>query len=97
MACWPVSMYDSTILQSCGLCQYLGRESIGWLVADSGYLLRPYLMTPKVIKLLLNDVIKRFVLGICSIIVNFFGSVLSCMNTVKAIQRLSSFTGEGRP
>ncbi|KAL2085779.1 hypothetical protein ACEWY4_019099 [Coilia grayii] len=47
VAKWPGSIHDSFVFNTSGINAYLseGRAS-GWLLGDSGYPLKPYLMTP---------------------------------------------------
>ncbi|XP_045201931.1 putative nuclease HARBI1 [Mercenaria mercenaria] len=48
VAQWPGSTHDSTIFESCGLKARLETGNHGWLIGDSGYALKPYLVTPKI-------------------------------------------------
>lgn len=48
VARWPGSTHDATIFHMCGLRQHLEDNNLGWLLGDSGYPLRPHLMTPKI-------------------------------------------------
>ena len=56
VARWPGSTHDATIFQESGLRRWLEEEPRGWLVGDSGYPLRPYLLTPKVSRTLIANV-----------------------------------------
>ena len=47
VAKWPGSQHDASTFESCGLKSYLENHEIGWLLGDSGYPLRKYLITPK--------------------------------------------------
>jgi len=48
VAQWPGSCHDSAIFQNCSLKDWLEQRRSGWLVGDSGYALKPYMLTPKV-------------------------------------------------
>ncbi|XP_046547254.1 putative nuclease HARBI1 [Haliotis rubra] len=46
---WPGSVHDSFMLQNSSIGQYMETAGIdGWLLGDSGYACRPWLLTPKV-------------------------------------------------
>ncbi|XP_033759136.1 putative nuclease HARBI1 [Pecten maximus] len=49
VAKWPGSTHDSHIWNNCGVCATFesGQISNGYMLGDSGYGLRPWLMTPK--------------------------------------------------
>ncbi|XP_052237734.1 putative nuclease HARBI1 [Dreissena polymorpha] len=47
VAKWPGSTHDSVIFDNCSLKDWLVDGSKGWLLGDSGYGLKPYLLTPK--------------------------------------------------
>nr|XP_022314374.1 putative nuclease HARBI1 [Crassostrea virginica] len=44
---WPGSVHDSFIFRESQLFEVLQRRNLGWLVGDSGYALKSFLMTPK--------------------------------------------------
>ncbi|XP_052268053.1 putative nuclease HARBI1 isoform X1 [Dreissena polymorpha] len=46
VAQWPGSVHDSTIMENCALKQWLTTTNNNWLLGDSGYGLKPYLLTP---------------------------------------------------
>ncbi|XP_053395214.1 putative nuclease HARBI1 [Mercenaria mercenaria] len=46
VARWPGSQHDSFIFNNCGLKDVLESADLGYLLGDSGYPLRSYLMTP---------------------------------------------------
>ena len=47
VAKWPGSTHDSFVWANCGLCQFAEVGGFGgcWLLGDSGYPLRPFLLT----------------------------------------------------
>jgi hypothetical protein len=47
IAKWPGSTHDSFVWSNSTLCELL--ENKGWLLGDSGYPLRPHLLTPVLI------------------------------------------------
>lgn len=47
MCKWPGSVHDSFIFNECKLHDVLREGNMGWLVGDSGYPLKKFLMTPK--------------------------------------------------
>lgn len=48
VAKWPGSTHDSFVLANSAICQMAEERAFGegWLLGDSGYSLRPYLLTP---------------------------------------------------
>ncbi|XP_062607335.1 putative nuclease HARBI1 [Saccostrea cucullata] len=44
---WPGSVHDSFIFRECRLYELLQNQPLGWLLGDSGYALKSFLMTPK--------------------------------------------------
>ena len=47
VAKWPGSLHDATIFENSPLKTHLEATKNGWLLGDSGYPLRQYLITPK--------------------------------------------------
>lgn len=48
VARWPGSTHDNVIFENCALKQWLDNGNHGWLIGDSGYALKRYMLTPKI-------------------------------------------------
>ncbi|XP_060562532.1 putative nuclease HARBI1, partial [Ruditapes philippinarum] len=48
VAKWPGSTHDNIIFENCGLKQWIENGIPGWLIGDSGYALKSYMLTPKI-------------------------------------------------
>ena len=46
VAKWPGSTHDATVFENSGIKHFLHGNNHGFLLGDSGYALRPYLITP---------------------------------------------------
>ena len=70
---WPGSTHDATVFDNSSLKDHLATNKPGWLLGDSGYPLREYLITPKVFSWIVGFcyllvVLKGHTDGLCSTI-----------------------------